>query len=180
MVSQPARGNEQASGLPFEDLPGVDGERHSLTTLAGERATVLVFTSGGCPTARSYEDRLIGLAARWHRAGVRLVAINSNNPHLSPPDTLDAMTRRSAMRGFNFPYLKDADGEVARSYQVACTPHAVVLGSDLAVVYSGRIDDSRTGAAIRSRDLEAAMADIAAGRPVGIDRTEAFGCSIIR
>ena len=139
---------------------------------------MLVFISGGCPTARSYEDRLIGLAARWHRAGVRLVAINSNNPHLSPPDTVDAMTRRSAMRGFNFPYLKDAGG-VARSYQVACTPHAVVLDSDLAIVYSGRIDDSRTGAAIRSRDLEAAVADITAGRPVGIKETEAFGCSII-
>lgn len=60
MVSQPAGGNAQAAGLHFEDLPGVDGERHSLTTLAGERATVLVFISGGCPTARSYEDRLIG------------------------------------------------------------------------------------------------------------------------
>jgi hypothetical protein len=107
------------------------------------------------------------------------VAINSNNPHLSPPDTLDAMARRSAMRGFNFPYLKDADGAVARSYQVACTPHAVVLDSSLAIVYSGRIDDSRTGAAIRRRDLEAAVADIAARRPVSIDKTEAFGCSII-
>jgi aminoglycoside phosphotransferase len=62
---------------------------------------------------------------------------------------------------------------------VACTPHAVVLDSDLAIVYSGRIDDSRTGAAIRSRDLEAAVADITAGRPVGIEETEAFGCSII-
>jgi hypothetical protein len=179
MVSPPARGNAQAAGLHFEDLPGVDDGRHSLAGLAGERATVLVFISGSCPTARSYEDRLIGLAAGWHRTGVRLVAINSNNPHLSPPDTVDAMTRRSAMRGFNFPYLKDAGGAVARSYQVACTPHAVVLDSDLAIVYSGRIDDSRTGAAIRSRDLEAAVADITAGRPVGIEETEAFGCSII-
>ena len=72
--------------------------RHSLTTLAEARATVLVFIGGSCTTARSYEDRLIGLAVRWHRAGVRLVAINSNNPHLSLPDTVDAMTRRSAMR----------------------------------------------------------------------------------
>ena len=163
----------------FEDLAGADGRRHSLAGLAGERATVLVFTSGSCPTARSYEDRLIKLQARWRHAGVHLVAINSNNPHLSPPDTLEAMTRRSAMRGFNFPYLKDAGGAVARSYQVACTPHAVVLDSNLAIVYTGRIDDSRTGAQIRSRDLDAALEDIAAGRPVGIGKTEAFGCSII-
>ena len=70
------------------------------------------------------------------------------------------------MRGFNFPYLKDVGGAVARSYQVACTP----LDSDLAIVYSGRIDDSRTGAAVRSGDLEAAVADIAAGRPVASRR----------
>lgn len=163
----------------FENLAGVDGERHSLAGLAGERATVLIFTSGSCPTARSYEERLIRLQARWHHAGVRLVAINSNNPHLSPPDTLAAMTRRSAMRGFNFPYLKDANGAVARSYGVVCTPHAVVLDSELAIIYTGRIDDSRTGTSTSSRDLEAALDDVAAGRPVGIGKTEAFGCSII-
>jgi aminoglycoside phosphotransferase len=83
------------------------------------------------------------------------------------------------MRGFNFPYLKDADGAVARSYGVACTPHAVVLDGDLAIVYTGRIDNSRTGAGIRTRDLEAAIEDLAAGRPVSVGKTEAFGCSII-
>lgn len=165
--------------LRFEDLPGVDGERHSLAVLAGEQATVLVFTSGSCPTARSYEDRLISLQARWHHRGVRLVAVNSNNPHLSPPDTMDAMTRRSAMRGFNFPYLKDADGAVARSYGVICTPHAFVLDRGLTVVYAGRIDDSRTGTGISSRDLEAAIEDVVAGRPVAVPKTAPFGCGII-
>ena len=163
----------------IENLAGVDGQRHSLAGLAGERATVLIFTSGSCPTARSYEERLIRLQARWHQAGVRLVAINSNNPHLSPPDTLAAMTRRSAVRGFNFPYLTVTSGAVARSFGVSCTPHAVVLDSDLAIVYTGRIDDSRTGDSPRSRDLEAAIEDIAAGRPVGVGQTEAFGCSVI-
>jgi hypothetical protein len=74
------------------------------------------------------------------------------------------------MRGFNFPCLKDADGAGARSYQVACTPYAVVLYSDLAIAYSRRIDDLRPGAAVRSRDLEAVLADIAAGRPVASRR----------
>jgi peroxiredoxin len=165
--------------LRFADLPGVDGGRHSLAVLAGERATVLVFTSGSCPTARSYEDRLIALQARWHHRGVRLVAVNSNNPHLSPPDTLEAMTRRSAMRGFNFPYLKDADAAVARSYGVICTPHAFVLDRDLSIVYTGRIDDSRTGTGIASRDLEDAVADAVAGRPVAVGQTEPFGCAVI-
>jgi hypothetical protein len=178
VAAQPAGGHRPA-GLRFAGLPGVDGGRHSLASLAGERATVLVFISGGCPTARSYEDRLIGLQARWHRAGVGLVAINPNNPHLSPPDTLDAMATRSAMRGFNFPYLKDPRGAVARACGVACTPHAIVLNSRLTIVYAGRIDDSRTGAGVHRRDLEAAIADTVAGRPVAVEKTEPFGCSVI-
>lgn len=157
----------------------MDGGAHSLADLAGEQATVMLFISGSCPTARSYEDRLIAMQARWHRQGVRMVAINSNNPHLSPPDTLGAMARRGAMRGFNFPYLKDTDGAVARMYGVICTPHAFVLDRNLAVTYTGRIDDSRTGAAIGSHDLEDAIADTVAGRPVAVAKTEPFGCSII-
>ena len=41
-----------------------------------------------CPTARSYEDRMIGMQRGWLADGITLVAINSNNPHLSPADTL--------------------------------------------------------------------------------------------
>jgi peroxiredoxin len=174
-----ADGAPDRAGPDFRALIGVDGQRHSLSALAGQQATVLVFTSNGCPTARSYEDRLIRAQRRWHADGVRLVAINSNNPHLSPSDTLQEMAGRSVRSGFNFPYLKDADGAVARSYGAICTPHAVVLDSALTIVYSGRIDDSRTGATIRNRDLEAAVAALVAGQPVAVRATEPFGCSII-
>ncbi len=54
-----------------------------------------------------------------------------------------------------------------------------MLDRDLTVVYVGRIDDSRTGTGISSRDLGAAIEDVLTGRPVGIRKTDAFGCSII-
>jgi len=68
---------------------------------------------------------------------------------------------------------------VAKSYKVICTPTAFVLDRDLTVVYTGRIDDSRTGTKIRSCDLEAAIADTVAGRPVSVSRTEPFGCAVV-
>ena len=68
MTPRTAGGTDQAA-MRFTGLLGVDGKRHSLAKLAGKRATVLVFISGGCPTARSYQDPLIGLQARWHQAG---------------------------------------------------------------------------------------------------------------
>ena len=129
--------------VEFEGLRGVDGKNHSLTSLAGERATVVVFIGNGCPTLRSYEDRLMAMANAWRSAPVELVAINSNNASLSPSDTFAQMASRSTNRAYNFAYLKDADGAVARRYGAVCTPHAFVLDSRHRIVYHGRIDDSR-------------------------------------
>jgi peroxiredoxin len=160
-------------------LPGVDGEHHSLSSLAGQTATAIVFAGNGCPTVRAYEDRLMALQDAHRSDGVRVVAINPNNPHLSPPDRFSEMVKRATARGFNFPYLKDADGSVAKRFGAICTPHAFALDRELNVVYSGRIDDSRVGDTITSRDLENAVADLVAGRPVAVSRTDPFGCAIV-
>ncbi|HYZ36136.1 MAG TPA: thioredoxin family protein [Pseudonocardiaceae bacterium] len=172
----------QRSTLPaveFGALRGVDGRRHSLSSLAGTRGTVVVFVGNGCPTVRAYEDRLMTMARAWRPSGVELIAINPNNASLSPPDTLAQMISRSTARAFNFPYLKDEDGSVARSFGAVCTPHAFVLDADRRIVYQGRIDDSRMGNTITSRDLENAVDDLLAGRPVAVTETEPFGCSIV-
>jgi thiol-disulfide isomerase/thioredoxin len=172
----------QRSTLPaveFGALHGVDGSRHSLSSLAGTRGTVVVFLGNGCPTVRAYEDRLMTMARAWRPSGVELIAINPNNASLSPPDTLAQMISRSTARSFNFPYLKDDDGSVARRFGAVCTPHAFVLDADRRIVYQGRIDDSRMGNTITSRDLENAVDDLLAGRPVAVTETEPFGCSIV-
>jgi peroxiredoxin len=115
-------------------LPSADGQRRSLSSLAGAHATVVIFTGNGCPTARAYEDRLMALTSAYEREGVRVVAINANNPHLSPPDTLPEMVKRAAGRQFNFPYLKDEDGAVAKALGATSTPHAFILDREVRVV----------------------------------------------
>jgi thiol-disulfide isomerase/thioredoxin len=157
----------------------VDSEQHSLSSLAGSTATVVVFIGNGCPTVRAYEQRLIALQETWWLRGVRVIAINANNSFLSPPDTFEEMIQRANHRNFNFPYLKDDDRAVAKSFGAICTPHAFVLNANQKVVYDGRIDDSRVGDKITSRDLENAVADVVAGRPVAVHRTDPFGCSIV-
>lgn len=165
--------------VPQFTLRGVDGKHHSLSSLAGARATVVVFIGNGCPTVRAYEERLIALQESWRSRGVRVIGINANNSFLSPPDTFEEMVKRASDRKFNFPYLKDDDRAVAKVFAAICTPHAFVLDSETRIAYSGRIDDSRVGDKITSRDLENAVADVVAGRPVTIDRTDPFGCSIV-
>ena len=78
-------------------LPGADGEHHSLSSLAGEKGTVVVFVGNGCPTVRAYEDRLMAFHDAWRPLHIHLVAINANNPHLSPPDTIREMVKRAGI-----------------------------------------------------------------------------------
>ncbi len=167
------------AAVPPFALRGVDGKHHSLSSLAGSSATVVVFIGNGCPTVRAYEERLIALQQTWRSSGVQVLGINANNSFLSPPDTFEEMVKRAGDRKFNFPYLKDDDRAVAKGFGAICTPHAFVLDSKLRIAYGGRIDDSRVGAKISSRDLDNAVADVVAGRPVTIDRTDPFGCSIV-
>lgn len=146
-----------------------------IASLTGDRGTVVVFVANGCPTARAYEDRLNALANAIKGRGVNVVAVNSNNPALSPADMPEEMERRS----YQIPYLKDRDATLARRFGAVCTPHAFLVDGNGAVVYSGRIDDSRLGDKITRRDLEDAIDDMLSGRPIQVTRTEPFGCSIV-
>lgn len=168
-----------AVSIPEFTLRGVDAIQHSLSSLAGSRATVVVFIGNGCPTVRAYEQRLIRLQETWRSRGVQVIAINANNASLSPPDTFEEMVKRASDQRFNFPYLKDDDRTVAKRFAAICTPHAFVLDGNLRVAYAGRIDDSRVGDKITSRDLEEAIEDVVAGRPVTVAHTDPFGCSIV-
>jgi peroxiredoxin len=160
-------------------LLGIDGKSYSLSSLAGPKGTVVVFVAGGCPTVRAYESRLIDLQGSSSATGITVIAVNANNASLSPPDTVEEMSKRAKDHAFNFPYLKDEGGTMARRLGAICTPHAFLFNSEREVVYSGRIDDSRLGDRITSRDLQDAVADLSAGREVRVRQTEPFGCSIV-
>src|SRR5215510_1878197 len=119
----PVPSSGAATGLSSQTLCGLDGRRVAISSLAGTTATVVVFIGNGCPTVRAYENRLIALQTEWRSRGIEVIAVNSNNPSLSPPDTVAEMAVRAHSVGFNFPYLKDNDSDVARRLGAVCTPH---------------------------------------------------------
>ena len=164
----------------FQGLSGVDGRLRSLSDFKDKSVVVLVFTGNGCPAAKASEDRLISLQRAYGAEGVQLVAINSNNPYLSPPDTHAEMVKHAAAKGWNFPYLKDEDGRAARAFGAISTPHVFVLDRQRRVRYRGRIDDSRDPSRVMVRDLQNALDDLLAERPVRVPQTIPFGCSIVR
>ncbi len=168
-----------AAAAPPFDLPGIDGKRHSLSSFADGRLLVVVFIATGCPTVRAFEDNLAEMHSTFGPSGARVVAINANNPHLSPDDSLEEMARRAAAKRFPFPYLKDEDGSVARAFGAISTPHAFVFDEDRRLRYQGRIANSRIPDRVTSRDLENAVVDLLAGRSPRVAVTVPFGCSIV-
>ena len=163
----------------FSDLLGVDGNRYSLSSFYDCRLLIVVFTSNGCPTVRAFEDGLAEIDTAYARNGVRVAAINANNPYLSPGDSYEEMVRRASEKRFPFLYLKDEDSSVARAYGAISTPHAFLFDEDRRLRYQGRIADSRIPEKVTTPDLENALRDLLAGSPPRVPVTVPFGCSII-
>ncbi|WIG59724.1 MAG: hypothetical protein OJF49_002471 [Ktedonobacterales bacterium] len=168
------------SAPDFQDLRGVNGESYSLASFATHPVLMVAFICTGCPTVKANEARLVALQERYSAVGAQLIAINSNNPYLSYPDTLEEMTRRASEKSFNFPYLKDADGAVATRFGAISTPHVFLFDTTRRLVYKGRIDDTRDPAHATCSDLENALRDVLSGLPVKVPETQPFGCAIIR
>ena len=110
----------------FLNLKGVDGKTHGLSDF-GEKLLVVIFSCNHCPYVVAYEDRMIAIQDDYASKGVRLIAINSNDAVKYPDDSFEKMKVRAREKGYNFPYLHDADQSVARAFGATNTPHVFVL-----------------------------------------------------
>ncbi|HEU5003433.1 MAG TPA: redoxin domain-containing protein [Actinomycetota bacterium] len=163
---------------PWAGLRGASGEV-ALERFAEADLLALVFTGNGCPTAKAIEPRLMALQAAYRDRGLQVVAINANNPYLSPPDTYQQVVRRAAETGLPYPYLKDETGATARAYGAPVTPYVLLFDRQRRLRYRGRIDDARMPERVTRRDLEEAVKDLLAGREVQVPETQPFGCAIV-
>lgn len=158
-------------------LAGADGLDHPGEEWSGHDALVIVFTCNGCPYAVDLEDRLDDLATSLSAAGGRaaVIAINSNQ---IDEDSLEAIVARARERDFHFPYLRDADQEVAKAFGATRTPECFVLDRDRRIVYMGAFDDSPDGSDVRRRYVEEAVEAVLAGRSPETGETAPVGCLI--
>jgi peroxiredoxin len=161
----------------WKGLEGVDGQRHSLSELAGKDVVVVVFTCNSCPVATDYEDRIIAFSKKYAQPSskVGLVAINVNR---IADDLLPKMKERAAARGFDFPYLYDETQQIGRAFGAAFTPEFFVLNRNRRVVYMGGMDDSSDAGAVKNNYLEPAVEAALAGRPAEVAEAPAIGCRV--
>jgi peroxiredoxin len=157
----------------------VSGEDRSLSELAGENATVVMFICNHCPFVVHVNDELVRLATDHMPRGVGFIAISSNDVEDYPEDSPEMMKQTAERLGYPFPYLYDESQDVARAYHAACTPDFSIFDKDLRCVYRGQLDDSRPGRGTPDgRDIRAALDNILAGEPIATAQKPSVGCNI--
>lgn len=194
MISQAAWALDDPATLPIGaaapdfSLPATDGKTYSLKEFSASKILLIVFTCNHCPTAQAYEDRIKQLVTDYKSKGVAIVAISPNDPlairldelgYTDLSDSFDEMKIRAKDKAYNFPYLYDGEtSSTSMKYGPQATPHVFIFDEKRLLRYTGRIDDGEKPGTAKINDTRNALDAMLAGKPVPVEKTKTFGCSI--
>ena len=163
-------------------LKNVDDKMVSLADYTDAKGFIVIFTCNHCPYSVAYEDRIIALDKKYKSKGYPVIAINPNDPAITPDDSFEAMKTRSKEKKFTFPYLMDEGQTIYPQYGATKTPHVYVLektDGGNRVAYIGAIDDnSNEPELVTVRYVEDAVDALLKGEQPAVTETKAIGCGI--
>lgn len=173
-------------GAPAPDfaLGDLDGKEVKLSSFKG-KTVVLEWFNSECPYVQASHTRgsLVDTAKRARKKGVVWLAVNSGAPG---KQGAGAQRSRAGVKAFGLehPVLLDESGQVGKAYGATNTPHLFVIDAKGTLVYRGAIDNSPDGEGQSPKGgklvnhVDAALEDVAAGRPVKVNDTKAYGCGV--
>jgi peroxiredoxin len=174
-VSPPALGAVVADF----SLKDIHRRPRSIESFKDKKAFVVIFFDTECPVAKLYLPTAGELNRKYAERGVQFVAINSSNQ-----DSFVSVSAFAQEHDLPFPVLKDFDQKVADAFGATRTPEAFLLDAKREIRYHGRIDDQYGVGFRRARpahsDLEQALLELLAGKPITTPVTEVSGCQIER
>jgi peroxiredoxin len=163
-------------------LKNTNGKMVSLSDYKDAKGAIVIFDCNTCPYSQKYNSRIIDLNEKYAAKGFPVIAVQPNDPKVSPGDSFDEMVKQANKKNYKFPYLFDENQTVANAFGATNTPHVFVLhktGSDFNVVYIGAIDDnSRDANAVTKKYVEEAVDALLSGKEVPATKTKAIGCTI--
>lgn len=164
---------------PDFNLPGTDGQVHSLADFADAPVLVIFFTCNHCPYVIGSDEVTRSTVEKFIPQGVKFVGINSNSPNTYEEDSFHHMVERMDQHKFPWLYLHDASQDVARAYGALRTPHFYVFDANRKLVYTGRgVDNPRDTSTMTVNDLENALTELLAGQPITVPVTNPIGCNV--
>ena len=167
------------ASAPDFDLPATDGQQYSLAAFADAPLLVVFFTCNHCPYVTGSDENTRASVEKFAPAGVKFIGINSNSSQTYAEDDFPHMVERMAEHAFPWVYCHDHNQDVARAYGALRTPHFYVFDQDRKLIYTGRaVDSPRDATRITVSDLDNALADALAGRPLRNALTNPIGCNV--
>ena len=154
------------------------GSKVGLYDISGKAAVVVVFMSFECPVSNSYAPILAELNKQYADKNVAFVGVNCNGS-----ETAESVAKQADEYKLGFPMYHDPDEVAVTALKATKTPEAFVLDHNFVLRYRGRIDDGyaarlKKNQQIKNHDLEKALDEIVAGKPVSQPITDAIGCPI--
>lgn len=149
------------------------------------RTVVLEWVNPSCPYVRKHYDSANMQATQKSAVaqGVVWLSVNSTHPghaEYRKPAEMVAWTRQQGAAPTHT--LMDGEGTIGRAYGARTTPHMYIVDAQGKLAYAGGIDDrpSANPADVKGAKnyVVAALADLAAGKPVAQPSTRAYGCSV--
>ena len=171
--------NRLGMALPERSLPDSNGELVALRE-EGAQATLVAFVCNHCPYVQHVEKAFGQMVARHQDAGLRTLAVVSNDVKAHPDDDVEGMRSQSTRAGWDFPYLIDRDQSLALELGAVCTPDFFLFNAHYLLVYRGAFDASspKNGNPITGDLLEGAVRHALAGEEVPLPHRPAMGCGI--
>jgi peroxiredoxin len=168
----------EPSGIKDFVLPDAQGKKHTSVDWKGKKAVVLFFLGTECPVSNFYCPEYARLAKVFSEKGVLFYGVHAD-PYVTAADA----SEHAAKYRLPFLVLLDPTHAVARQAGVKVVPQAVVLSTEGRIMYRGRIDDRYNADGVRrevptTRDLEAALTAVLAGKRPPVEETKAFGCPL--
>ena len=173
-------------GQPAPDFSATDiaGKSVKLADLKG-KTVVLEWTNAKCPFVVKHYDshNMQKLQDKYTAAGVVWITVNSSaegkEGYVNAVDAQQILDEKSSKPSH---YVIDASGAIGRLYDARTTPHMFVINKEGTLVYAGAIDsnDSFKPETIdgATNYVAAALDSLAAGQPVEVASTKAYGCGV--
>ena len=169
---------------PSFELKDIDGKTVKLSDYKG-KTVVLEWFNPECPFVvyAHTKGALKGMDEKAVQDGVVWLAINSAAAG-KQGSGVDKNRDGKKTFGLDHPILLDDNGQIGRAYGATNTPHMFVIDKAGKLVYRGAIDNSPDGEGGSPAGgklinfVDAAIEDLAAGRPVRTPENKAYGCSV--
>lgn len=177
-----------ATGSAAPAFTGVtsNGETISLADFAG-KTVVLEWTNDGCPFVKKhYATPPSNMQSLQKSAAaddiVWISVISSAEGEQGYADGARANELTTSRGAAPAHVILDPEGTIGKAYGAKTTPHMFVITADGDLVYDGAIDSKPSAKvddiAKATNYVTAALADVAAGRPVATPATKPYGCSV--